>query len=254
VQAQAAAFLFTNARGEVVFTDRGFLRLTKRSLGRSPLAEALHITLGIEEPSAQQLFQDLTFHGAIERPALAIRTATGSLRAMQAAAVAVFSGRESYIGADIQLTSPQPRAKPQAPPKSHADVLDNYARQALEEAKTFGSRSLLQVYLAVQIDAIQILLARLGGLEMRAALERVVNSAGLEHRIPIVMRNGDLEFGGRTVPFSSYREFYESAVAYSVNAVGRRMVEEEMRAIDRRIDPSVLKTAHLLGLTEVLHD
>lgn len=247
--AQTSGFVFTNASGEVVFTDRGFLRLTKRPFDDSPLAEALHLTLGIEEPSARSLLQDVTHRGAIDRPALRVRTTTGSLHAMRAAAVAVFTGRESFIGADIQLSPPLREAKEATPPQSHADVLGNYARQALEEARSYRSWTYVQVYLAVQIDAIQILLARLGGHETRASLERIVNASALRNRIPIVMRTGDIEFGHKTVPFSAYRTFFESAVEYAVSTIGRRMVEEEMRAIDRRIEPGVLQTARLFGLT-----
>lgn len=95
VQSTALAFLFTNAVGEVVFTNRGFLHLTKRPPDRPPLAEALHGTLGIEEHPVRQFLQDLTHHGAVDRPVLPVRTTTGSLRNMRAAGVAVFSGRES---------------------------------------------------------------------------------------------------------------------------------------------------------------
>ena len=242
-------FLFTNALGEVVFTDRGFLRLTKRSLDRPPIAEALHATLGIEERSACQFLQDLTHRGSIDRPALSVRTTTGSLRPMRAAGVAVFTGRESYIGADIQLSPPPPEVKTLARPQTHSDVLDNYAKQALEEARLLKTRTFLQVYLTVHIDAIQVLLARLGGLDMRDALERIINSTAIRHRIPTIMQDGYLEFGDRTVPFGAYRTLFQTAVGYAVDAIGRRIVAEEMQTIDRRIDPGVLKAAMLLGLT-----
>lgn len=254
MESQAVGFLFTNALGEVVFTNRGFLRMTKRPFDRPPLAEALYAILGIEEPSARQFLQDLTYRGSIDRPALSIRTMTGSLRAMQAAGVAVFSGRESYIGADIQLTPPLPHTKTPSPPHSHYDMLDLYAQQALEEARSQKTLTFLQVYLEVQIDALQILLARLGGFDMRSALERIVNAGAVQHRIPILMRNGFLEFGDRTVPFAAYRGFFQTAVDYAVSAIGRRMVAEEMQAIDRRIEPGLLKTAELMGLTGFLDD
>jgi hypothetical protein len=242
-------FLFTNALGEVVFTDRGFLRLTKRSLVRPPIAEALHATLGIEQRSACQFLQDLTHGGSIDRPALSIRTTTGSLRPVRAAGVAVFTGRESYIGADIQLTPPRPEIKPLAGPQSHSDVLDNYAKQTLEEARLLRTLTSLQVYLTIHIDALQVLLARLGGLNMRNALERSINLAAIGHGMPIIMRDGYLEFGDMTVPFDAYRTLFQAAEDYAVNAIGRRLVAEEMQTIDQRIDPGVLKAAMLVGLT-----
>jgi hypothetical protein len=155
-------FLFTNTLGEIVFTDRGFLRLTKRSLGRPPIAEALHATLRIEQRSACQFLQDLARMGSIDRPSLSIRTTTGSLRPMRAAGVAVFTGRKSYIGADIQLIPPRPEIKLLADPQSHSDVLDNYAKQTLEETRLLRTLTSLQMYLNTCIDALQVLLARLG--------------------------------------------------------------------------------------------
>lgn len=236
-------------RSERSFANRGFLTLTKRSLERPATPEALHAMLGIEQRSADQFLQDLSHRGSVDRPALSIRTTTGSLRPMRATGIAVFVGRESYIGADIQLLPPLPMVKSLARPQSHADVLDNYAKQALEEARLLKTRTLLQVYLSVQIDAIQVLLARLGGLGMREALERIINSTAIKYRIPTVMQDGFLEFGDRTVPFDVYRLLFQTAVGYAVNAIGRRMVADEMETIDRRIDPGVLEAAKLFGLT-----
>jgi len=108
------------------------------------------------------------------------------------------------------------------------------------------------VYLTIQIDALQILLARLGGLETRAALERILNTTAVAHRIPVHMRQGYLDFVDRTVPFDAYRTFFRAAADYAVSVIGRRIVAEELNAVDRRIDPAARKTAELLGLTKVL--
>ncbi|MEW6568400.1 MAG: hypothetical protein AB1449_09605 [Chloroflexota bacterium] len=249
VLSPSAGFLFTNAIGEVVFADRGFLRLTKRSLHRPPIAEALHATLGIEERSARQFLQDLTHHGSVDRPALSVRTTTGSLRPMRAAGVAVFTGRESYVGADIRLSPPLPGVKSLVSPLTHSDVLNDYARHAFEEARVLKTRTFLQAYLTVHIDAIQVLLARLGGFEVRTALERIINLAASRHGIPASVRDGYLEFEHKTVPLGTYRILLRATVDYAVNAIGRRMVTEEMQTINRWIDPGVLKAAELLGLT-----
>jgi hypothetical protein len=242
-------FLFTNAVGEVVFTDRGFLRLTKRRLDRPPIGQPLHDTLGIEEQFASHFLRDLTHRGSADRPALSVRTTTGSLRATYAVGVAVFTGRQSYIGADIQLSPPLPRMEALVRPQSHTDVLDNYSRSSLEEVRLLKTGTFVQVYMTVHIDALQVLLARLGGLDMRSTLERLLDSTAIRNGIPATMRDGYLEFGDRTVPFGAYQRLFQTAIDYAVDAIGRRLVHEEMKAIDQRIDPGVLQAARLLGLT-----
>jgi hypothetical protein len=84
---------------------------------------------------------------------------------------------------------------------------------------------------------------------MRNALERSINLAAIGHEMSIIMRDGYLEFGDMTVPFNAYRTLFRAAEGYTVNAIERRLVVEEMQTIDQRIDPGVLRAAMLVGLT-----
>jgi hypothetical protein len=245
----ALAFVFTNAQGRIVFADRNFLGLAKREPNRPTLGETLQTALGIDAQSMAHLMQDVAQMTYFARRPLSIKTSTGTLSSLWGAGAAVYDQQNSFIGADILLAIPSSESRPPFPPLIHAEVLNSYLQQSLSEARIHRTKTFFQVYVNVQIDALQVLLARMGGPEMRNTLEHVVNAAATAHGIPIVMRDGHLEFFSKTAMFfNSYGALLRAALDYAVNAVGKRMVGQEIQAINRQIDPGLREFVTQLDL------
>ena len=238
---QPQAFLFTNVAGEVIFADRSFLRLKKRPATRAVLSDPLHSMLGIDEPSPARLMRDLKRFGSVDYRALSYQSDTGSLYPAWAAGVAVYTERESYLGADVVISPEPPEGAAARALKSHSDVLQSYTRQAFMQAKLLKTGTFLQVYTTLCIEAILILLTRIGGPEMRTTLERIINEVARTHAIPASMEYGYLEFVGRTAHFDAYLTLLRAGTKYAIDAIGKRIVGRELQMIDRHIDPGLLE-------------
>ncbi len=243
------AFVFTNAQGRIVFADRNFLGLAKREPGRPAIGESLNAALGIDADSAAALLRGAAQHKFFDRRPLSVRTSTGSLNGLWGAGVAVYDQQGGFIGADIVLALPSTESKPTFPRLEHAEVLNSYLQQSLAEARLHKTKTFFQVYVNVQIDALQVLLARMGGPEMRNTLEQVINQAAKSHGVPVVMQDGHVEFGIQSAMFfNSYGTLLRAAISYAVDAVGKRMVGQEIQAINRQIDPGLREFVTQLDL------
>ncbi len=244
--------LFTNVRGDVVFVDRNFLLLTKRSPDELVVGKPFYSLLGIDAQSATHWLRDLMQQGfAVRRPA-SLTTNTGTLRPALATGVAAYAERMSFIGADILLTLPSLDYRLPTQSIRHTDVMSTYLQQAVLDARLTKSRTFLQVYVVAQIDALQILLGRMSGLQIRDRLEQILNETARGQGIPALMRNGYLEFTHKTTNLGAYGSLLRAAVGYSVNVLGKRLVAAEIRAIP--IDPQLVEVVTQLDLQGLLED
>ncbi len=159
--------------------------------------------------------------------------------------VATYDESRRFIGADVLLAQPAPR-RPRATPLRHPDALASYFQQSLSEAQAERGMTFLQVYVSVQVEILQILLARMGGPRMRAVLEGVINETAERLHTPARMQQGYLDFFSGHTNISHYRALLRAAFAYSVDAVGRRAVSQELSLIDEHVTPGLLPlVAHL---------
>ena len=241
------AFLFTNAVGEIVFADRSLLRLTKQTQSRASQAQTLHGLLDLDKHAATNLINEVARKRFVYHKSLSIKTMTGSLKPICTAAAAVFIKQGIFIGADLLLTPPSTETSLTLP-IDHSDMLNAYLQQALVESKLLNTGTFLQVCATVHIEAIQILLTRVGGPQMRDTLGRIINSTAQQHGIPLIMQDGYLEFLDKKVHFNAHGILLRAAVEYAVDSIGARLVTQEMKTFDRQVGSRLLELTNLKDL------
>jgi hypothetical protein len=109
----------------------------------------------------------------------------------------------------------------------------------------------MQAYVIAQVDMLQVLLARMGGPEMRGTFERILNESARKNQIWAGMQHGYLEFTQKSMEFGVYRTLLLAAVGYAVSAIGQHMVAQEMQAVDRSVDPGMLELLTQMNLRRI---
>lgn len=245
------AILFTNSSGSVVFADRRFLRLTEQGPGPIPSGQALHSLLSSDPQQVTGWMQTIARQGFLADVPLTLPLRGGARLPLSLDGVAAYDESNRFIGADVLLAQPAAR-RPRTTPLRHPDALASYFQQSLREAQVGRGMTFLQVYVCVQVEILQVLLARMGGPRMRAALESVINETAARLRIPAHMEQGYLEFVSSHTNIGHYRALLRAAFAYSVDAIGRRAVSQELSLIDMHVTPGLLPLVAHLDLDSLL--
>ena len=247
IQAEAGpnplAILFTNAGGKVVFTNRNFLMLTEETASRAVAGEQLQSILPVESQSVSKIISVITGRGFIDRIPVSVMTTSGKTLPVLFSGVAAYGAKRDYIGADIFLHkrfTPASPDSPTVPALRHTAVLKVYVNEVFAGTRTQGS-TFIQAYLVSQIEVLQVLLARMGGPEARNTLERTVNEVLDRHAVPAHMQNGYLEFHQKSIDISIYRLVLRAAIQYARDAIGQRVVGQEMTKVDSQLDRGLLQ-------------
>jgi hypothetical protein len=250
------AILFTNAGGRVIFANRNYLRLTKQPAARVVAGERLEALLPIESRSASTMMSAIDHTGFLGRLAISIRTTTGSLFPAALSGVAAHDENGEFIGVDFLLDEPIVATpnRLNIPTPKHTDVLGTYVKEVFTEASQLQTKTFMQAYVVAQVDILQVLLARMGGPEMRQALERILNTFALKDSIPAHMQDGYLGFTQKSMHFGIYHALLNAAVGYATSAVGRHIVKQEMRTVDRYVDPGLLELLTQMDLRTTFED
>ena len=253
LQLKPMAMLFTNSGGGVVFANRNYLRLTKQSSARTVAGARLETLLPIEPGSAARMLHAIGHNDVLERLPISVNTTTGSIFPALFSGIAAHDEKGNFIGADILLNEPGDDLPPSpgGPVPSHADVLGAYVGEVFRETAGAAGKTFMQAYVVAQADMLQVLLARLGGPEMRRTFERILNEAARKNQIWAGMENGFLEFTQKSMDFGAYRTLLVAAVGYAVSAIGQHMVAQEMQAVDRYVDPGMLELLTQMNLRDI---
>jgi hypothetical protein len=237
------AMLFTNSAGRVVFANRNFLRLTRQAASRMVAGESLDAFLPVDPQSAAKVIYAIGQSGYVDNLPMSVSTITGSIIPAMCSGAAARDEKGVFIGADIILNShpmiPSPVQGILAP--KHTDVLHAYVSEVFAGASRAPANTFIQSYVMAQVDMLQVLLARMGGPEMRNTLERILNETAVRNDIPANMEDGYLAFTHKPMHFSVYNALLRAVMGYAVIAIGQRMVKREMQAVDRYVDPGLLE-------------
>lgn len=243
------AILFTNSGGGVVFANRRYLRLTKQPASRTVAGARLESLLPIEPQSVTRIIHTIDHSNYLERLPISVNTTTGSIFPALFSGIAAHDEKGNFIGADILLDEPGSMGGPPGtgPVLKHGDVLDAYVGELFRDS----GQTFMQAYVIAQVDMLQVLLARMGGPEMRATFERILNEAARKNQIWAAMNSGNLEFTQKSMDFGVYRTLLLAVVGYAVSAVGQHMVAQEMQAVDRSVDPGMLELLTQMNLRSI---
>ena len=237
------AILFTNTGGRVVFANRNFLNLAEETPAKATAGERLETILPIESRSMAKIFAIITGSGSVDRLPVSVLTSTGKSVPVLFSGVAAYGGKGDYIGADIflyQQFTPALPDSPTVPSLRHTAVLKMYVTEIFDGTRTHGY-TFMQGYVVAQIEVLQVLLARMGGSEARNTLERTVNEVLVKHAVAARMQNGYLEFHQKSMDISIYRLILKTAIRYATDAIGQRIVGQEMMRVDNQLDSGLLR-------------
>ncbi len=236
------AFIFTNAGGNVILADRGYLRLVGDISSRSVSGEMLHNILPISSESAGQLMVMTRRSLHLDQVTIPIHAMDGTTLRSNCTAIAALDEKGNFIGTDLVLNiSPISAEDNVIKLQTHSDVVKAFVENVINEGNLQNSRTFFQSYLVAQIEVIQILLSRISGLAARNVFENVVNEAAKSYALPITMRSGHLEFDRRDINIQGYRSFINFTVKYAVDVLGRQIVKREILMVDKFIGPGTLE-------------
>jgi len=168
--------------------------------------------------------------------------------------VATYDDRNSFIGADLTLRSSSSAAIIHQP-LTHADSLSTHIQQVQAQAESLESEALLQVYVTAQLGALDILLARMGGPRVRKTLTTVAHKKAEQLGLPLCMADGIVKLTCRTreQDSSDCMALLQEVTNYAASVIGRRMVVDELRAVDGQMDVRTQDVADHAGLRKVLN-
>lgn len=249
------AFIFTNASGNVIFADRGYLQLIGDPSHRSISGEMLNNILPISAESANQLMNMTRRSLHLDQVAIPIHTVDGTTLKSNCTAIAALDEKGNFIGADLVLQFPPvEEAGIAAKFQTHNDVVKAFVENVMSEGNQQYARTFFQSYLVAQVEVIQILLSRISGLAARNAFEMVVNESSKSKALPISMRSGHLEFERNDINIQGYRSFINALVGYAVDVLGRQAVKREVLMVDKFVGSGTLELITQMDLRIFLAD
>jgi hypothetical protein len=249
------ALLFTDSLGRVVFVDNNFLRMTHCPEEGIAVGEPLEDVLGLDRQTVAQLMREVAQNGYVLHRLLELCDATGASTCVWCTGVATYQNGETFIGADFILQDSAWTGIPEAQSEHHhADILSRLLKYIRARARSLEDQTLLQSYFTAQVNALQVLLARMAGLRTCVALEAIINESAQRSGWPVCMKDGSVEVEPMDVEAEARAlcELLSQIVDYVVGVVGRRLVVQEMQAVDDQADEWALEAASRSGMRELI--
>jgi hypothetical protein len=245
------AFIFTNSQGIVFFSDLNFIR----TLGIQPdqiiSGRTLSNILIMDPRTEGQLIESVRQKARIEEFPVLFRSASGNDIQSTGTAVAALDENRNFLGMDLVLMNHQGSSQSveTTPPiLTHNDVLKAYVEKEMNPRTAEPPRTFIQSYLVAQFNAVQILLARIGGPGPRLAFEKVANQTASSMGLPINMESGHLYFFGKDINILGYRNILQATMNYAVNVVGKNTVKKEMLQVDKYVGQGTLELISQMDL------
>ena len=236
------ALLFTNFQRQVIFVNSELIHLLKRSEteARSLVGRPLEQVLGIDVEPARQLMQDVAKIGRIYSRPLTLQSANGSPVEVYCTVEATYNEKGECIGADLSLR-PSALMKEKDLTVSTAQDYDS------------SQRSFLPLYIASQLEALRVLLIRVGGPRLGKTLEKILNETSERNVWPVRFSEGRLQGASATIEPTVYHALLVKAIYYAVSVVGPGIVEKQLKAGEDQMGPKAIAIANQIGLREIIH-
>jgi serine/threonine protein kinase len=231
--------VFTDSTGHVIFVDGFFLKMTHRSAGqaRTLIGTPLHDLLGVQQSVTQALLNDIAKVGQVREVELTIQDSLGKEVSVFCSGTATYDERSKPIGADLSLRAAVEGTS--GPISAPISVFDTGERQFLHE------------YVAAHINALRVLLIRMGGQKPADKLQQILNETAERNAWPIQMEASHLNVDD-DVRSDVFRALLSKAIASTASMVGKQMVVKQMDAVDQQLGAQATELAEELNIREVL--
>ena len=245
VEENAAALVFANMRGQVIFVNERLLRLLKLSEreARGIIGETLHTVLGIDQKTADQYLKDVNRFGHLSVQAVELRSGNGEVIRASLRGSATFDDEGNFIGADFALQ-----------PKEDPGTADTIHPGSAEVELATSENTHLELYFGSQLQGLRTLLVSAGGPRFGTNLERIINETAERNGWPVHLSDNEPEIEYRIRETHIYHALLSKAAAYASNVMGPKLVEKQMRSVDDKMDVESLKLAGRLGLRDIFID
>ncbi len=247
------ALMFTDARGRIVFVDANFMQLMGYGRDESLVGEPLYKIIGLEQPRMAELMQEVARTGYVHEHPLAVRGPNGDAVKVLCSCVATYNERGEFIGADMTLHQGHASTQQSGEAPLHGDILQTRIQQIqveTEARKAQEEEARLQLYFTAQMNALQVLLARMGGPRIYATLEASVNQLADKRKWSMRMQSGHIILDEKGLPPEAYAALLKEVVDYGCNIIGRPPILAEMRAVDAQVGETVREAAGVAGLRQ----
>ncbi len=242
------ALVFTDSHGRVISLRGPLLDLIQPDDPGSLIGKPLYTVLGIDEESAQQLIEDTARQGSVSDWPLEIHLQPEESMAVQCASAAALDDKGAFIGADITLRDQR------AQPTGHDDSLTIHIQQTQAETPSEEDQDLLRLYAAVQFSALHVVLARMAGLRVAESLETTINKIAVKREWPLSISGDHLSARQDDIPAEIYHVLLSETIRFVANAIGRRTVVAQMRAVDEHMSDRAVELAQESGLRRLFQD
>ena len=243
--------IFTNPSGNVIFSDYRFIQVMGEFGSKILYGLPLRNILIMDSDSISRLAEVSQQKPLFENISISHRTLSGDTVESNATLIAVTGENGNFLGTDVvlyPLSQPNPAAADITKIMTHSDVIRTYVEMELNSPNSPHPRTFTQSYLVVQFNMLQIMLARLGGPDMRLTFEKIVNSTARYMGLPILMERGYLGFSRKDVDINGYRSLLQTASDYAVTVIGRNTVKREMLLADKYVGEKTLELITKMGL------
>lgn len=249
------ALIFTDAKGRIVFVDQKFMDLMGYPRDQSLVGEPIHKILRVDQAAIAALLQEVAHTGYDHERSLILQSRSGEATEVLCSSVATYNEQGGFIGADITLYENEARSAQADVVPQHEDVLQARIEQIQVETEAREAeqeQANLQLYFTAQMNALQVLLARMGGPRIHAALEESVNQLAQKKGWAMRAQSGHIVLDEKGLPPEGYVTLLKEVVDYASNIIGRPPVMQEMRMVDAKVGDSVCQAAAAAGLRQLI--
>jgi serine/threonine protein kinase len=238
-----AALLFTDVDGNVIFVDSYFLKLTGRpaSAIRSLVGQSAQEVLGVPRETIQHWIKETSKVGQMQPHTVDIADVRGTPLHIAVSGNATYDEKGKCIGVDFTL-------------RYAAGKSGDAVRHLSTPSNVFDTQEKQQVdvYFSAQIDAIRVLLVRLGGNKLAQHLAEIINETSEANEWPVRMDNSQIYADLKELRLDVYRALLAKAVMYGSKVIGKQMVSKQVRAVEQQMGGGFEGLGESLGITEML--
>jgi len=249
------SFLFTDARGRIVFIDDMLIKLLGYSHPSLVTGKPLHLLVTPMERAAN-LIDEIGSAGRVYNYEITLIDAREQNIDVRLSAVAARNQDGEFIGADVKIRVAQKTDDQQQAPASHDAAMASSIQKPGDEpavAKPKNERAAyLLLYFIAQIRTLYVLLARMGGPRIVTALEAVLGKLIAQKKWPMTILSGHVTTDDSEIPEEAYVELLRMVISFGTNIVGRAALVREMQIVDGNISNRAREIAEEGGLRQFL--
>lgn len=237
--------IFTDVEGHIIYVNNDFLSMVKRpeSDARILAGKLIHDVLGGEPGQIIDMIQNTIKIGSVNDRVFEIKTSNNEFISTLITSAATFDEKGKAIGVDLIIR----RAS------TPTGDTTRIAASAQNDFST-GEKTYIQVYFTSQLDAIRILLVRLGGKKLGQTLERIINETAERNEWSVKVDESMINMDLLPEETHVYNALLVKAITYASSVIGAGVVEKQMKTVEEQMGEKALKLGKKLGLQEILSD